>query len=120
MEGPALFACPGFCFLQLVDDLEHTVPANNRIIDEEFQSGGVFQDHRAANQALDAFAVLREEGHAALLLFGVAQDADEDNGRMEVAGDIDIVDGDQPGFAHREFAPDDFANLALQELAHSL
>ena len=61
-----------------------------------------------------------EQGEAALLLVGIAQNADEHDGGMQIAGHIHVVDGDQAGFADLEFAADDFADLALQQFAHSL
>ena len=57
---------------------------------------------------------------APLLLVGVAENADEDNRRVQITGDVDIIDGDQARFADRELPADDFANLALQEFAHAL
>ena len=39
---------------------------------------------------------------------------------VQIAGDIHVVDGDQSRLADREFAADDFANLALQQFAHAL
>ena len=51
---------------------------------------------------------------------GVAEDADEHDGGMQIAGDIHVIDGDQAGLADREFAADGFADLALQQFAHAL
>ena len=48
--------------------------------------GVYFRTTDLADQALDARAVFGEQREAALLLVGVAQDADEDGGGLQVAG----------------------------------
>ena len=42
------------------------------------------------------------------------------DGGLQVACHIHVIDGDQAGLAHVEFAADGFANLALQQFAHAL
>jgi hypothetical protein len=116
-----LFARAGvFGFLELVDDLQDAVSADHRVIDDELECGSVFEDNRSPDHALDAFAVANQEIQTALLLFSIAQDADEDDSRVEIPGNIDVVYGHQPHLAHRELATDHFADLSLQEFAHTL
>ena len=50
-----------------------------------------------------------------LLLVGIAQATCKDDGRVQVAGDIDIIDRDEASFADGNFAADDFADLAFQQ-----
>ena len=64
--------------------------------------------------------MLNQQRQAALLLFWIAEDADENDGRMQITRDIHIIDGDKTGFADLKLAPDDFANRALQQLANTL
>ena len=54
------------------------------------------------------------------MLLRVAQDADENGGRVQIAGHVDIVDGDEAGLAHLKFPPDSLADFALEQLAHAL
>jgi hypothetical protein len=61
-----------------------------------------------------------EEMEAALFLVGVAQDADEHDGGLQIAGHVHVVDADQTRFAHVEFAADGFADFALEKFAHTL
>ena len=62
--------------------------------------------------------MLEKEGEASLLLVGIAQNTNEHHCRMQVAGDLDVIDGHQSGIGDGEFAANDLADLALQELAH--
>jgi hypothetical protein len=39
---------------------------------------------------------------------------------MQIAGDIDIVDGDQAGLAYGEFAANDLADFPFQEFTNAL
>ena len=80
---------------QFLDDLQHAVAAHDGIVEDKFQRRRVFQDDGAADQPLDADAMLVEHLKAALLLVGIAEDADEDGGGLEVAGHVHVVDGDQ-------------------------
>ena len=68
---------------------------------------------------LDAQSVLAEGMQAVSLLFGVAQDADKDGRLAQVAGDLDIIDGDQARLVDGQFPADGFANFALQQFAHA-
>ena len=105
--------------VQLLDDLQHAVAAHDGIVHDEAQRGGVFQDHGLGHESLDAGAMFGEQRQAALLLVGVAEDADEDDGGLQVAGAVHVVDGDQAGLAHVEFAADGLADRALEQFAHS-
>ena len=57
-------------FFQFLDDLEHAVAAHDGIVQGKFQRRRVFQDDGAADQALDADAMVVEQLKAALLLVG--------------------------------------------------
>ncbi len=50
-----------------------------------FNVGVYFKTTAARNQALDAHAMFGEQLQAALLLVGVAEDADEDDGGFQIA-----------------------------------
>src|SRR6266404_1586843 len=110
----------GAGFFEFLDDFEDSVAAHDRIVHDELEGRGVFQNDGAGDQALDAFAMLGEQGEPALLLIGIAQNTEEHNRGVEVARHIHIVDRDQAGFTDLKFAADDFANGALQQLAHAL
>ena len=45
-------------FLEFLDDLEHAVAADHRIIKNKFECGRVFEHHSAADEALDTLAML--------------------------------------------------------------
>ena len=83
-----------------------------------FSVGVYFKTTRLADHALNADAVLVEQLDAALLLVGVAENADEDDGGFEVAGHIHVVDGNQAAFVDVKFAADGLADFALQQFAH--
>jgi hypothetical protein len=57
--------------------------------------------------------MLVEELKTALLLVGIAEDADENRRRFEVAGHVHVIDRDQAGFADVKFAADGLADFAL-------
>ncbi len=65
-------------------------------------------------------SVFGEQLEAVLLLFGIAEDADKNDCRFYVAGDVHIVDGDQADFVDVKLAADGLANLALEQFAHPL
>ena len=113
----AVFTVGSFKFL---NDLEDPVTARHRVVDHKLQRGGIFQDHRSSHQALNPFAVACEQAQPAFLLLGIAEDTDENNSRVQVARHIDIIDRHQPRLGDREFAANDFADLALEQLAHAL
>ena len=100
-------------FFELFDDLQHSVASHDRIINKKFELRRVFEDNRATNQSLDSFSIARQQLEATLLLLVGSQDADENNSGMEVAGDVHVIDCDQPSFAHRELAANYLANLPL-------
>ena len=106
--------------LEFLDDLKHAIAARDRVVDQKFQGGSVLKNHRAPDQALDAFPVLGQHREAALLLFGRAQDADEDNRRMQIASDIDVIHRNQAGLADGKLAADNFADFPLEKFAHAL
>jgi hypothetical protein len=64
-------------FFQFLNDLEHAVAAYDGIIEGKFQLRRVFQDDGPADEPLKADAMLVEQLKAALLLVGIAEDADE-------------------------------------------
>jgi len=105
---------------ELFNDLEDAVSALHRVIHDEAESWGVFEHDRPPNQALDAFPVLREQRKSAFLLLGPAQNTDENDSRMEVAGNVHVIDRNQAHFANLEFPADGFTDLALQKLADAL
>src|SRR5665213_3090809 len=107
-------------FFQFLDDLQHLVAAHDGIINDKFQRGREFQDDGPANQPLDADAMLVEQMESALLLFGVAEDADEDDGGFQIAAHVHVVDGNEAGLVDVKLAADSLADLALQKLAHAL
>ena len=76
--------------------------------------GVYFSTDRPANQALDALAMAYQEGASPFLLVRTTQDADEDYGGMQIAGDIDVIHGDKTRVADLEFSADDFTDLAFQ------
>ena len=53
-----------------------------------------------------------------LLLLGVAEHAEIDLGVFEIAGDVDVINGDEPGLLDRQFATNGLANLAFQQFTH--
>ena len=59
-------------------------------------------------------------GFATFLLLRGPKDADEDESRMQIPGDINVVDRDQADFADGELAANGFTDLALEQLAHPL
>lgn len=120
MDLRELFAVFTVSSFKLLDYLQDPVAARHRVVDHEFQSRSVFQNNGASHQALNALTVAREQTEPAFLLLGIAEDADENNCRVQVARDIDVIDRHQPRFIDREFAANDFADLALQEFAHPL
>src|SRR6266404_6152426 len=101
-------------FFEFFDDLEHTIAAHNRVIHQEFECRSIFEYHGASNETLNAFAMACQQAKSAFLLLGRAQDADEDDGRVQIARDINVVHGDQAGLADGELAADSFADLALE------
>jgi hypothetical protein len=107
-------------FLDFVDDLKDAVTSNDRIVDDKLESWCVFEHNGAADEALDALAMAGEHVEPALLLLGIAQDTDEDHRRMQVAGNVNVVDSYQTGLTHRNFTANDFANLPFQEFTHPL
>lgn len=107
-------------FLEIFNDLEYTVSAHDRVIHYEAKAWRVFEHDGAADQPLDAFAMLRQENEPALLLVRVAEDADEDDGGVEVTGHIDVVDGDQASLANRQLAADYLADFPFEEFANAL
>src|SRR5688572_5502026 len=107
-------------FVQLLDNLQHAVATNDGVIGHETQCGCVFENHPFGDQTLNASAVLGQERQSAFLLVGVAKNTDEDRGGFEVAGRVHVIDRNQAGFADGNFAPDDFANFALQQFADTL
>src|SRR5208337_1090922 len=107
-------------FFQLLDDLEHAVAAHDGIVKGKFQPRRVFQDDGAGDQPLDADTMLIETLKAALLLVGIAENADEDRRGLEVARHVHVVDRNQPALADVAFTADGFADGALQKFAHAL
>jgi hypothetical protein len=101
-------------FPQFIENLHHAVSPDNGIIHDKSKFGGVLEDDGVGDLALDAKPVLVEQGNATLLLVGIAQDADKNDGRVEVAGDIHIVHGDQARLGDGDFPADDLADLAFQ------
>src|ERR1035437_6470507 len=106
--------------LQLLEYPEHSIAAHKRVVHHELEDGCVFQDDRAADQALDALAMPPQERESAFLLFRAAQNADENESGMQIAGDVHVVDRDQARVADLEFATNGFADLALEQFAHAL
>src|SRR5581483_828789 len=104
--GPGVF--------KLVNDLQHPVALFDGIINHKPQLRRVFQNDRLAQHPLDVLAVALQLGRRGLLLVRVAENADEHGGRLQVARDRHVVDGDQAGVARRDFAAHQFADLALQ------
>ena len=88
------------CLLQFFDDLQHAIAAHDGVIHQEPQRGRVFQDDRR-DQPLDALAVPLQQAKPRFLLVRGAQDADEDDGGMQIAGHIHVVDRDQARLAAR-------------------
>ena len=105
---------------ELVDDLQNAVAADDRVIDDEFESGGVFEDHGPTNKTLNTLAMAGKQIQPALLLLIVAENTDKHHRRVEITRNVHVVYGHQAGFADGELAPDDFANLPFQELAYAL
>src|SRR5579883_884540 len=120
ISGNALFALAGIGFLEFFDDLKDAIAAHDRIIDDELKCGSVFENHGAADQALDALAMAGKQVEPSLLLVGFAQDADKNDCGMEVSGDINVVDGHEAGLVHRKLAANDFPDLPFKEFAHAL
>jgi hypothetical protein len=120
MNQSRLFVRAGVGFFELVDDLQDTVTANDGVIDDELESGGIFENDGAADEALDTFAMAREEIQTALLLLGIAENADKDYGRVQVAGHIDIIDRNQSRLADRELPANNLSNLSFQEFTDAL
>ena len=107
-------------FFQFLHDLQHSVAAHDGIVEGKFQLRRVFQDDGLADEPLDAHAMLGEQLKAALLLVGIAEDADENGRGLEIAGHVDVVDRNQTAFAHMKFAADGFADFTLQQFTHAL
>ena len=105
---------------QLVEDCHDFVATRERVVHLKFESRRVFQGDSLCHQILDADAVLVELGEAELLLFLVAEDADEYRRGFEITRAVHVVDGDEADIAHVELAADGFANGALEQLANSL
>ena len=63
---------------------------------------------------VSADAMLLKFFQTVSLLIGTAKDADENDGRFQIARDIHVIDRDQADAVHREFAADGLANFALQ------
>jgi hypothetical protein len=120
MDQARLLVRAGVGFFEFVDDLKDAVAANDGVIYDELEGGGVFQDDGAADEALDTLAMAREQIQTALLLLGVAENADKDDSRVQVTGHINIIDRDQPRFANRELAANDLSDLSFQEFADAL
>jgi hypothetical protein len=59
-----------------------------------------------------------EHLQAALLLVGIAEDANEHDGGPEIAAHVNVVDRDEADIVDVELAADGLANRALQQLAH--
>jgi len=101
-------------FFKFFYDFEDAVPSNDGIVHDEPQCGSIFQNHGTSDQALNAFAMTGEESKTALLLVRVAQNADENDGRVKIACYVNVVDRDEAGFADLEFPANSFADLAFQ------
>lgn len=115
-----LFAGAGIGLFKFLNDLEHFITPDDRIIHDELKGRSVLEDDCAAHEALDAFAMAGQQVQASLLLVGITENADKHDGGVKVARHVDIVNGDQSGFADWEFAPDHFTDLALQQFANPL
>ena len=61
-----------------------------------------------------------QKSESPFLLVRAAQNADEDHSRMQVPGDVHVVNRDQAHLADLEFAADGFAYFALEQFAHAL
>ena len=72
------FALSGF--LQFFNNLKNSVSTHHRIIHQEFESGGIFQNDRAGDETLNPFTVADEQVETPFLLVWGAQDADEYEG----------------------------------------
>src|ERR1051325_6302290 len=91
-------------FFEFLDDLHDTVAANYRVVHDKLESGSEFEDHGFCDQALDTLPVPSEQIDTALLLFGRTPNADKNDSRMQIPRNVNVVDCDQAGFAHLEFA----------------
>ena len=96
-----------------VADATDAVAALDGSIPHEAELRRVFEHDRAAEESLEAEPLLFEHVQALALLFAGPDNAHEHGRRLQVARQPDVVDRDQPGFTGRNFAPDDFANLAF-------
>src|SRR5215471_20549384 len=70
-------------FFEFLDDLENAVAAHDGVVHDELEGRGVFEDHGTGDQPLDALPMVGEQGEATLLLVGITQNADEDDGGVE-------------------------------------
>jgi hypothetical protein len=98
---------------QFVKDLKHFVSLLNRIVNNEAQRGRVFEDDGFSDESSDVLLVLVQLDKTALLLVGVAEDADEHRRAAKIAAANDVIDGDESGFANRNFTANEFADLAF-------
>jgi hypothetical protein len=112
MKG--LFFAGRIVLLKLFDNLQYLVTTHYGVVSHELERRGIFKNYGAANEALNPLAVFGEECESPLLLAGITENADENNGGMEIAGDIHVVHCDEPGFGDIELAADNLANFALQ------
>ena len=92
----------------------------DRVVDGEAEARGEFQDHFLRDVLLDERTGLPEQRHGGPLLRGIAKDADEDAGILEVAAKLNVVDADEAGVAHGNFAAESFADSALQKFTTAL
>ncbi len=74
---------------QFVEDPQHPVAAFDRVVDDESEVRGVLEDHGAARAGSWIGMRVREFRRATTLpLIAGADDADEDLGGLQVAGEV--------------------------------
>jgi len=123
-DGP--LSCFGLGFrhgcgvVQFLDDLHNPIAPDNGVVYEKSERGGVTEDHGLGHESLQARTMFGEQLQPAFLLISAAENANEDDGGFEISGAVNVVDGDEAGFANVEFTTDGFANGALEQLADSL
>ena len=72
---------------QFINDLEDACRWSAGIVNQEAQLRRVFENDRMADQALDALAVVVQQGQPFFLLLVVAQDAQVNRRQVQVAAD---------------------------------
>src|SRR6266478_2013563 len=98
-SGPRImeqYPAVSFCacrrgFFKILDNLENSIAAHDRIVHEKTERGCVFQDHASRHEVLNALAVPLQQSEPSLLLVRIAKNTDEYNRRVQVTCHVHVI-----------------------------